>query len=403
MLTMLDVAIGISFTYLLLSLLCSAINEWWATFWQMRGKVLARALSRLVEPNKDESREHADKILSQPEVRALSPSIDRPPSYLPKAVFVRAALKAGLALPSSRPLAAAKAPKPAGARVAPAAESTAAPGAASEAAPPSGPSNDEALEALETEWGELFDATMDRATGWYKRQLQTISMCVAIGLTIFANADTIRIADRLWRSPELRQQFVEAARRRVEQGEPKTVRTYYSDPNNSVDAVTSSDGEDPDESDGVEPQSPPISDSERELLGGVMGWREDYVRVNAGVCRRYEAARDELCDRPGGEASCDSLQAVIDADPRVRADGVHLVPTDAWPRWGWRSVEARDVLLLHLFGWLLTIAAISVGAPFWFDTLSRFVNIRGSGKPPKSADPKPSATATATAVAAGQS
>ena len=387
MLTMLDVAIGISFTYLLLSLLCSAINEWWATFWQMRGKVLASALSRLVAPEEPESRAHADKILRQPEVLALSPKVDRPPSYLPKAVFVRAALRAGLTLPGARPIAGAKAGQP---------------GAAAEAAERAKLSEKEALERAKTEWGELFDATMDRATGWYKRQLQTISLCVAIGLTIFANADSIRIADRLWRSPTLREQFAEAARKRVEQGKPITVHTYYSDPNNSVDAVTSTDGADPDEDEAVDPQAPPMSDSERELLGGVMGWREDYVKVNAGVCKRYEAARDELCDRPGGEASCDSLQAVIDADPRVRADGVHLVPTDAWPRGAWASVEARDVLLLHLFGWLLTVAAISVGAPFWFDTLSRFVNIRGSGKPPASDEPKPTATATATAVAAGQ-
>ena len=33
--------------------------------------------------------------------------------------------------------------------------------------------------------------------------------------------------------------------------------------------------------------------------------------------------------------------------------------------------------------WLLTIVAISLGAPFWFDTLQRFVNIRGGGKNPE--------------------
>ena len=396
MLTMLDVAIGIAFTYLLLSLLCSAINEWWATFWQMRGKVLASALSRLVAPEEPESRAHADKILRQPEVLALSPKVDRPPSYLPRAVFVRAALRAGLTLPGARPIPGAKPAQPAGAGETPAAAAVAA-----EAVARAGLSEKEALERAKTEWGELFDATMDRATGWYKRQLQTISMCVAILLTIFANADSIRIADRLWRSPTLREQFVAAATKRVEQGKPVTVHTYYSDPNNSVDAVTSTDGGEPDESEAVEPEAPPVTDGERELLGGIMGWREDYVRVNAGVALRYEAARDVLCDRPGGEAACDSLQARIDADPRVRAEGVHLVPTDAWPRWAWRSVEARNVLLLHLFGWLLTVAAISVGAPFWFDTLSRFVNIRGSGKPPASGEPKPTATATATAVAAG--
>jgi hypothetical protein len=32
-------------------------------------------------------------------------------------------------------------------------------------------------------------------------------------------------------------------------------------------------------------------------------------------------------------------------------------------------------------GWLLTILAVSLGAPFWFDTLSRLSRLRGSGKP----------------------
>src|SRR5450432_1603041 len=37
----------------------------------------------------------------------------------------------------------------------------------------------------------------------------------------------------------------------------------------------------------------------------------------------------------------------------------------------------REVYL-RLVGWLLTALALSLGAPFWFDLLNRFVNIRGS-------------------------
>ncbi len=43
-------------------------------------------------------------------------------------------------------------------------------------------------------------------------------------------------------------------------------------------------------------------------------------------------------------------------------------------------------IAIKLIGLLLTTVAISMGAPFWFDTLSRFVNVRGSGPaPPQSA------------------
>jgi len=43
--------------------------------------------------------------------------------------------------------------------------------------------------------------------------------------------------------------------------------------------------------------------------------------------------------------------------------------------------QAR-LILSKLVGLLLTAAALSLGAPFWFDLLSKFVRIRGTGPPP---------------------
>jgi len=36
-----------------------------------------------------------------------------------------------------------------------------------------------------------------------------------------------------------------------------------------------------------------------------------------------------------------------------------------------------------ILGWLITALAASLGAPFWFDLLNRFVNVRASGKAPE--------------------
>ncbi|MEP6707349.1 MAG: hypothetical protein ABJC05_07505, partial [Pyrinomonadaceae bacterium] len=44
---------------------------------------------------------------------------------------------------------------------------------------------------------------------------------------------------------------------------------------------------------------------------------------------------------------------------------------NSWRDWGER-----------LLGWLLTVLALSLGAPFWFDMLNKFMNIRSSGKSP---------------------
>lgn len=40
-------------------------------------------------------------------------------------------------------------------------------------------------------------------------------------------------------------------------------------------------------------------------------------------------------------------------------------------------------LLMRLTGWLITGLAVSLGAPFWFDLLQRFVSLRGAGRGPR--------------------
>ena len=44
--------------------------------------------------------------------------------------------------------------------------------------------------------------------------------------------------------------------------------------------------------------------------------------------------------------------------------------------WGWGGWGT------HLLGWLFTAAAVSLGAPFWFDLLSRVAKLRGTGGRP---------------------
>jgi hypothetical protein len=53
---------------------------------------------------------------------------------------------------------------------------------------------------------------------------------------------------------------------------------------------------------------------------------------------------------------------------------------------GWQDEsQARIDWVNKIFGLLLTALAVSMGAPFWFDTLNRIIAVRASGKPPKEA------------------
>ena len=47
---------------------------------------------------------------------------------------------------------------------------------------------------------------------------------------------------------------------------------------------------------------------------------------------------------------------------------------------GWEKLPNSDIeWVKSILGWVLTAAAVSLGAPFWFHVLGRVANIRGSG------------------------
>jgi hypothetical protein len=55
---------------------------------------------------------------------------------------------------------------------------------------------------------------------------------------------------------------------------------------------------------------------------------------------------------------------------------------------GWSSVPTTDGFRQwaeRVLGWLLTAIAVSLGAPFWFDTLNKFMNVRNAGRSPSEA------------------
>jgi hypothetical protein len=58
---------------------------------------------------------------------------------------------------------------------------------------------------------------------------------------------------------------------------------------------------------------------------------------------------------------------------------------------GWQDGVSGDAAawFQRVIGWALTAIAVSLGAPFWFDTLNRVMNLRNTGKPPEQPAQKP--------------
>ena len=83
----LDVAIGLIFIFLMLSLVVTALNELVAAWLKRRSNTLWTGVVRLVG-----NEEFAKKLYAHPLVQAISQSSDARPSYIPSRTFVLALL-----------------------------------------------------------------------------------------------------------------------------------------------------------------------------------------------------------------------------------------------------------------------------------------------------------------------
>lgn len=301
----LDVAIGLIFIYLLLSIICTAANEWLSGLMKSRGRTLAKGISQLLDsqPLKDNSELNGflTTFYGHPLIKGMMQD-KRHPTYISGRVFAKVVMD--LATPHK-------------------------PGKIDFADFEQGVQNlpdgdvkrtllaligdaerdvDSVRRAIEG-W---FEDTMDRASGWYKRKTQVWTLVVAALVTVASNADTLQMTRRLWSNPTLRAAIVEEAKNRAQKPSPSVSVEYpnMDEPTNPV--VTENEGD-------------KITGEEFALLGQIIGW--------------HRGAADE----PKGQLA----------------------------RWSQR-----------ILGWLLTILAVSLGAPFWFDLLNKFMHVRSAGKSP---------------------
>ena len=171
-----------------------------------------------------------------------------------------------------------------------------------------------------------YNAAMDRASGWYKRYTQTILLVLGLLMAMAFNVDSVRVTKVLWFDRDARQGMVDAANQ------------YMKD----------------------HPQPP----------------AKAAVDANAANTEKSFDAND-LKTR---------LQATTQQFDAVTSSA--LLPV-GWKgsykdnlNYLWHNKEAGSWRLLQLFpGWLITALAISLGAPFWFDLLNKFMVVRSTVKP----------------------
>jgi hypothetical protein len=383
--TILDVAIGMIFVYLLLSLICSAANEMLEYLLKKRASDLERGIRELLttetgtDPGNLVSRLYNHGLVSSLFVGTYEDSGihsrwrniwgTRLPSYIPARNFALTLMDliqpgthtavSGAAGATPQPVLPAEAA--AGAQPGPGAvgnsltelrnaintspllsQNARVRSALTSLVDAAGNDVGKARENIET-W---FNSGMDRVSGWYKRRTQIVIFTMGLFVAIAINADSITIAKRLSTDRPLRDSLVAA-----------------SDAYAKANATASGD-----------------SDSAR---------TPDAAQT-PGCCpttASSPAASPSPTPNPCWGSACrdnpDSPQCKLKKNQcEIEALGLPIGWTDQKGP-GHRNVVSWLLGIIgdHGFGWLLTALAISLGAPFWFDLLNKFIVVRSTVKP----------------------
>ncbi len=388
--TVIDIAIGLVFVYLLLSLVCSAVNEIIERSVKWRASDLEKGLKELLRDPK-----LVTDFYNHPLVFGLFegnyvPGGNNLPSYIPSSTFALALMD--IVLPGKGAAGATRA-------------DTTAPGVVvnvagvNSAAQVEDPLADlrTAIQALpETQSGVKrglltlvsaagkdvvkareniegwFNSGMDRVSGWYKRRTQLIILVLGLLLAGALNVDTVAIVRVLSTDRTLRDSLVAAAQEYAKSSAPASA------------VPSASPAASPKPSPSPSP-SPSVSPKPSQTPGG-------GTTVPSGTTATPPTDANTTTPAPptpGCEGANNTPECRISENlKQIKKLGLPI---------GWTRVEGDprslsvgwQTWLIRIIGWLLTALAVSLGAPFWFDMLNKFISIRSSVKPKEKSQDEP--------------
>ncbi|MBD2604261.1 hypothetical protein H6G81_06880 [Scytonema hofmannii FACHB-248] len=179
---------------------------------------------------------------------------------------------------------------------------------------------EEGIHTLQKEIERTFDSSMDRASGVYKRNAKGVAIMLGLSLAIIANADAFHMISRLSKDSALRETITNNAGQILLRNQNNQA---IANPNYQQDQVNNTLIELTKNADGA-----------LDNVALPIGWSD--VNLNQQI---------------------------------------------AWTPKKNESFPFLKVLTM-IPGWIFSGIAISMGAPFWFDLLGKFVNVRNAGKRP---------------------
>jgi hypothetical protein len=351
---LLEVCIGLLFMYLVLSLISTTVHEIIASFLRLRGRALTNTLRSLIDDTDIGDRffnhglvvnaEVSSRAGVAPKVEAEAsattggvreqPVVGDHSSYLNGKNFALALLDSVMKADPTKPF----------------------PGVADiEGAVNKLPDSNirdvlisclavgkTDIATLQQSVASWFDSAMGRLSGQYTRSAQKISLLIGVVLAIGLGADSYGVAQKLWLDTGLREELADAAEK------------FVLNPPASAEEKCKKD---------ADPKPDPEAKPETETTPDA----EPKSKADAKAQAEEKEVAFNKC-----------LRDVFNAQMEV----IRAFPI-GWAEWP----KGLDNWLLKILGCLWTGIALSLGAPFWFDLLQKFVSVRAAGTKPPSNPP----------------
>lgn len=226
---------------------------------------------------------------------------------------------------------------------------------------------------------DWFDETMQRCTGWYKKQTQTIMIIVGFCLAWSFNVDTIAISKILMKDKTAREQLVQLAiSRQKEYGtildtlsKTTTVKKEKTLPGDSgTTTIETTVNNSPSQSFLDTAYNQLRSDAF--TVQGILGLKGLPSSADSSDCKMLASTYDALIAK---ETDSERKTHLI----KMKAKAAEC----CYETLSKNSIYQQDDFL-KIIGCLITALAISLGSSFWFDLLNRLVKLRGAGTKPNS-------------------
>ena len=212
-----------------------------------------------------------------------------------------------------------------------------------------------------------FDTSMSRAGGVYKRNAKGIAIIIGCLIAAFTNADTFHILNRISSDESLRQVVVSQA---------SQLSAQVPSQKNPGEGGLSSE-QLADELELVKNKTDQVLSD----LSLPVTWNPSNLSRQLGC--PYESTSSRLAsDLPNALLTLEQWHTLYKACLNLPADV--NVNQPVWIQ-VLQMINVKPFAFFRMFsGWFISGIAIAMGAPFWFDLLSKLMNVRNSGSKPAS-------------------